>query len=204
MSVLTLYNLVTHNHDAHSERLNRFGENRDIGAVSGKGGGGHHSDEDAPHSQNTEEGARKSDGKNKEDQSQEGNPPNKGKARHTKPRHKSSAHCQHTHSASWGSECESEGTEESERASTQEGDTVEERFPESVRSSASEGERSSEVDEDAGEESSEMLPLTSQESEEPLASVYAGAELITMVTGYGAWEELKPAGDIGTEEWKWP
>ena len=63
MSALTLYNMVLHSPDTESERLNRFGESRDTGTVGGKGGGRHHSDdnedEDAPHSQDTEEGAHK-------------------------------------------------------------------------------------------------------------------------------------------------
>ena len=51
-----------------------------------------------------------------------------------------------------------------------------------------------------GKESLQTLPLTSQESEEPPASVFTGAEPITGETGYGAQEELKPAGDMGTED----
>ena len=52
--------MLLHSPDAESERLNKFGENRDAGTVGDKGGSGCHSDdnedEDAPHSQDTEEG----------------------------------------------------------------------------------------------------------------------------------------------------
>ena len=80
---------------------------------------------------------------------------------------------------------------------------MEERFSESKRSSASKGKSSSEGeadDEDAGEESSQMSLLTLQELEEPLASVFAGAEPATSETRYGAQEELKTAKDTGTED----
>ena len=53
---------------------------------------------------------------------------------------------------------------------------------------------------DAGEESLQMSLLTSQEFEEPPVSVLSGAEPATGETGYGAWEELKPAKDAGTED----
>ena len=45
-----------------------------------------------------------------------------------------------------------------------------------------------------------MSPVTSQESEEPSVSVLAGAEPTTRETGYGAAEELNPAGDMGIED----
>ena len=69
--------------------------------------------------------------------------------------------------------------------------------------SSSESESSSEGDaddEDVGGESLQASLLTSQESEETPASVLTGAESTTGETGYGAWEELKPAMDMGPED----
>ena len=85
--------------------------------------------------------------------------------------------------------------EEGERVTIQE-DAME-------RKSSFESENSSEGDtdeEDAGEESLQTSPPTSQELEELPVSVLTGAEPATGKTGYGAWEELKPAGDMGTED----
>ena len=61
--------------------------------------------------------------------------------------------------------------------------------------SASESENISEGDvddEDPGEESSQMSPLTLQESEEATVGISTEAEPATGVTGYGAQEEIKP------------
>ena len=73
MSTLALYYMVPNRPDAESERLNRFGESRATGTVGSEGSGGHHSnddkDEDAPHSQDTEEGTPKSDWDDEKDNS---------------------------------------------------------------------------------------------------------------------------------------
>ena len=68
--------------------------------------------------------------------------------------------------------------------------------------SSSESKSSSEGDvddEDAGEESLQTSPPTSQESEEPLESILAGAEPAMGETKNTAWKELKTAGDTDTE-----
>ena len=70
-SALALYNLVPHSPDAQSERLNRLGENRDMGTAGGKGDCNEDEDEDIMHSQgNSRESTCESDNEGKEDNSQ--------------------------------------------------------------------------------------------------------------------------------------
>ena len=147
MSAIALYNLVPHSPDAQSERLKRFRESQDVGVADGKGGDGCYSDNDmdeaAMHSQeNPEESAHESDGEGEDGNSGQDDSHDRRGDRANTPQHPgssstycSSDKCLHPHSSSWGSECESEGAEESGRPLTQEDDTVEERFSESTRSS---------------------------------------------------------------------
>ena len=141
-----------------------------MGAGGGEGGNGCYSnddvDEDTTHSQeNPKESTCESDGEGEEGNSEwddlhDGRGSGANTPQHTGSsfHHHSSDRHLHPHQRCWGSKCESKGVEESGRASTQEEDTVEERFSESMRSSESKNESSCEDDmdnEDSGEESSQ-------------------------------------------------
>ena len=166
MSALALYNLFLHSPDAESGRLNRFGEDRDADTEGGQGGSRHHSNddeyEDVPHSQdNSEESACESDWDSEEDNSQQGNlPDERGGRTNTQPNsslsHHSTDKCLCHHASSSESECKSEGVEEGKIGTTQE-NVTEESPPENKSSSKGDAD-----DEDAGEESLQMSPLTLQ------------------------------------------
>ena len=143
-----------------------------------------------------------SDGEGEEDNSQQDNPHDESEGEANTPQHPGSSSSHHStdkhlhpHSSSWGSECNSKGAEKGERAATQE-DVVEEESSSESKSSSN-----GEVDvEDAGEELLQTSPPTLQELEEPPASVLTGAEPTTRETKYGVSEEVKLAGDMGTED----
>ena len=149
----------------------------------------------------TLERAPVSDGEGEEDNSQQDDPLDRVGGKANTPRnqgpsssHRSDKHL-HPHPISWGSKCESEGLEQSERTVTQEDDMEEEGSSESESSSDGDAD-----DEDAGEELKQTSLQTSQKSEEPPASELTGVESSTGEAGLGATEEVKPVDDAGMED----
>ena len=108
--------------------------------------------------------------------------------------HHSSENCLCPHPTSWVHQCKSEGVGESKRTATQD-DNMEE------RSSERESSRNGNVDdEDADEESLQMSPPTSQESEEPLVGELTRVEPLAGEAEQRAPKEAKPANDTGSED----
>ena len=154
-------------------------------------------------------GELKSDSEGEEDNSQQDDPPDRGEGEANTPQHQGPSSSHHPakhlrrHPVSWGSECESEDAEKSERMMTQEDYTGEERFSESERSSESESGSSSKDDADDEGTDKESLQLslpTSQESEVPSANDPTGAEPSTGEAKHGAPEEMKLANDTCMED----
>ena len=204
---LTLCNMVLHSPSAQSERLNRFREDRAWEDAEGEAGSGGiaplhvsshdegsdekvtpplESPEGSPHDKSEDEG---DDFQISPDnlQNEIGGEATVSPLQSPGSCHHFSRGCHHPCSANGADQCETEyeeGVEESERAATQDDETEEDSSGRSSsKSSSKDSSKGNADDKDREREPSEVLPPTSQESEETLLGELTGGRLLNRSTG---------------------